>query len=131
MYYSLIPYRKVLKKMKVGEKIKAARLRKGYTQEELGNLIGVQKSAVAKYESGRVVNIKRSTLKKLSEVLEIPPVELVDGVPEQVQKNNDIMADIIVRMRTDEVFFEVVQTLNSLEKEQLAGVMQMLNAFTK
>lgn len=117
--------------MKVGEKIKAARLRKGYTQEELGNLIGVQKSAVAKYESGRVVNIKRSTLKKLSEVLEIPPVELVDGVPEQVQKNNDIMADIIVRMRTDEVFFEVVQTLNSLDKNQLAGVMQMLNAFTK
>lgn len=117
--------------MNVGEKIKAARLRKGYTQEELGKLIGVQKSAVAKYESGRVVNIKRSTLKKLSEVLGIPPVELVDGVPEEVQKNNDTMADIIVRMRTDEEFFEVVKTLHSLDETQLAGVKQLLHAFNK
>lgn len=131
MYDVLILYKKGVENMNVGEKIKAARIRKGYTQEELGNMIGVQKSAVAKYESGRVVNIKRSTLKKLSEVLGIPPVELVDGVPEEVQKNNDIMADIIVRMRTDEVFFDVVQTLNNLDKDQLAGVMQMLNAFTK
>ena len=61
----------------VGEKIKAARLAKGMTQEELGEILGVQKSAIAKYESGRVVNIKRSTLKKISDVLGIPPFELV------------------------------------------------------
>ena len=46
------------------------------TQEELGEILGVQKSAIAKYESGRVVNIKRSTLKKISDVLDIPPLEL-------------------------------------------------------
>ena len=51
--------------MNVGEKIRAARLEKGMTQEELGSLLGVQKSAIAKYESGRVVNIKRTTLKKI------------------------------------------------------------------
>ena len=47
------------------------------------------------------------------------------------QKNNDIMSDVIVRMRTDEEFFKVVETLNSLDKEQLDGVLQMLQAFTK
>ena len=47
------------------------------------------------------------------------------------EKNNDIMSDIIVRMRTDEEFFKVVETINSLDKEQLAGVLQMLQAFTK
>lgn len=47
------------------------------TQEQLGEFLGVQKSAIAKYESGRVVNIKRSTLKKISDVLNIPPFELV------------------------------------------------------
>jgi transcriptional regulator with XRE-family HTH domain len=69
--------------MDIGQKIKSARLRKGYTQEELGNLIGVQKSAVAKYEKGRVVNIKRSVLAKISEVLDIPPVELVTDIEER------------------------------------------------
>lgn len=50
--------------MDIGNKIKAARIARGMTQEELGKHLGVQKSAIAKYESGRVVNIKRSTLKK-------------------------------------------------------------------
>ena len=63
--------------MNVGEKIKTARLAKGMTQEELGEILGVQKSAIAKYENGRVVNIKRSTLKKISDALGIPPHELI------------------------------------------------------
>ena len=63
--------------MDIGEKIRAARQAKGMTQEELGDILGVQKSAIAKYENGRIVNIKRSTLKKISDTLDIPPFELV------------------------------------------------------
>ena len=63
--------------MEIGDKIREARLAKGMTQEELGDLIGVQKSAIAKYENGRVVNIKRSTLKKISDILGIRPAELI------------------------------------------------------
>ncbi len=63
--------------MDIGIKIKTARQAKGMTQGELGDILGVQKSAIAKYENGRVVNIKRSTLKKISDVLDIPPYELI------------------------------------------------------
>lgn len=63
--------------MDIGTKIKIARIEKRMTQEELGKAIGVQKSAIAKYENGRVVNIKRSTLKKISDILDIPPIELI------------------------------------------------------
>lgn len=63
--------------MKIGDRIKSARIAKRMTQEELGKAVGVQKAAIGKYESGRVVNIKRSTLKKLSDVLCIPPEELI------------------------------------------------------
>ena len=63
--------------MGVGVKIRNARLAKGMTQEELGELLGIKKSAVAKYENGRIVNIKRSNLKKISEVLGIPAAELI------------------------------------------------------
>ena len=55
--------------MNIGDKIRNARISKGMTQEELGKALGVQKSAIAKYENGRVVNIKRSTLKKISDIL--------------------------------------------------------------
>ena len=63
--------------MDIGKKIKEARKQKGMTQEELGHIVGVQKSAIAKYESGRVVNIKRSTLQKIASALNIRPSELI------------------------------------------------------
>lgn len=71
--------------MDIGSKIRAARKAKGLSCEELGKILGVQKSAVAKYENGRITNIGLSKLKKISEVLEIPPHELIyeDGQKEK------------------------------------------------
>ena len=114
--------------MEIGDKIREARLAKGMTQEELGDLIGVQKSAIAKYENGRVVNIKRSTLKKISDILGLRPSELIF---EEEQKKNDILSDIIVRMRTDEEFLSLVESMYKLDSEKIAGVKHLLNAFTK
>lgn len=61
----------------IGKKIREARLAKGMTQEQLGALVGLQKSAIAKYESGRVVNIKRSTLQKLAKALDLRGSDLI------------------------------------------------------
>lgn len=47
------------------------------------------------------------------------------------QKNNDHLAEVIVRMRTDEEFFNLVKKLNELDSDRIAGVAQMLQAFTK
>ena len=55
--------------MTMGESIKYYRLKAGLTQDELGEKLGLQKSAIAKYENGRVENIKRSVIQKMAEVL--------------------------------------------------------------
>lgn len=114
--------------MNIGEKIKAARIAKGMTQAELGRLLGVQKSAVAKYENGRVVNIKRSTLKKISDILGMRPSELIF---EEMQKNNDIISDVVVKMRTDDEFLSVVESLYKLDAEKLSAVKTMISALLK
>ena len=54
-----------------GEIIKYYRKKLGLTQEELGNYVGVQKSAIAKYENGRIENLKRTTIEKLSELFNV------------------------------------------------------------
>ncbi len=72
--------------MNIGEKIRKARKEKGMTQEELGELLGVKKSAVAKYENGRVENIKRTTLKRISAILDIPPSELIFEKPRTTEE---------------------------------------------
>lgn len=73
--------------MKMSQKIKMLRTQKGLTQAELGKIIGVQNSAIAKYENGRVVNIKKDTLDKLAEALEVSPAELLDDVAENYFSN--------------------------------------------
>ena len=56
--------------MGMADKIKERRIAMGLTQEELGQKLGVQKSAIAKYENGRVKNIKRSVILKMAEILQ-------------------------------------------------------------
>ena len=63
--------------MTTGEKIRQLRKQLGMTQEELGNLIGVQKAAINKYETGVVVNLKQSVIASLAEALHVSPVELL------------------------------------------------------
>lgn len=59
--------------MTVGERIKQLRKEKGLTQEELGNLLGVKKAAVQKYESGLVQNLKQATIQRLCEIFNREP----------------------------------------------------------
>lgn len=68
--------------MTTGQRIKQLRLAKGLSQEQLGSMVGVKKAAINKYESGLVVNIKRSTIEKLAEALDTDPVYLL-GLTEQ------------------------------------------------
>lgn len=81
--------------MEIGQKIKEARNKKKMTQQELGDLVGVQKSAIAKYESGRVVNIKRSTLQKIASALDMRPSELIfeDSPKETANFHVKILSD--------------------------------------
>ena len=63
--------------MTMGERIKALRIQHGLTQEELGQKVGVQKSAIYKYETGLVVNLKRSMIEKLALALGVKPTYLM------------------------------------------------------
>ena len=48
--------------MHTGEVIKILRKNKNMTQEELAQLLGVNKSSIQKYESGKVQNLKFENL---------------------------------------------------------------------
>jgi len=64
---------------KVGQRIKRLRKERKWTQEMLGVKLGVKKAAVQKYESGKVVNLKQDTIKKLADIFEVPATTFLDG----------------------------------------------------
>ena len=64
--------------MTIGEKIHDLRVRNGMTMEDLAREIGVQRSAVNKYEKGIVINLKRSTIASLCRVFNVPSSYFLD-----------------------------------------------------
>ena len=65
--------------MTMGDRIKYLREKVGLTQEELGEKIGVQKSAIRKYEKGEVENIKRSSVKIMADLFGVTASYLMFG----------------------------------------------------
>lgn len=63
--------------MDMGQKIHSLRTQKGLTLEELGNMVGVGKSTVRKWETGIIANMKRDKILKVSEALETTPAYLM------------------------------------------------------
>lgn len=63
--------------MEMKDRIKERRRAMDMRQEDLAEKLGLKKSAIAKYENGRVENIKRSTIQKMAEILECSPCYLL------------------------------------------------------
>ena len=59
--------------MTLGERIRSARINMGMTTEELGKAIGVERSAITKYEKGRVTNIPPERIEALAAALGVTP----------------------------------------------------------
>ena len=83
----------------MGNRIKQLRLQANLTQEELGKIIGVNKAAIQKYESGQTMNMKRSKIATLSKYFKVDPTWLMgfdeDDFTPQKQENHETYCDLI------------------------------------
>lgn len=61
----------------VGKNINAARRMKGFTMQQLGEDVGMDRAAISKIESGK--NVTLETLIKIAAALEVQPSELLQG----------------------------------------------------
>lgn len=78
--------------MTIGENIKKFRKERKLTQEQLGNILGVKKAAIQKYENGTVKNLKQETIKKLSEYFGVDPINFIEAPP---SKNEYIFTKLL------------------------------------
>ncbi len=65
--------------MTIAEKIQTLRKQAKLTQTELGEMLGVQKNAVSKWECGRVSDIPAGKIKAMAQIFQVPPSYLIDG----------------------------------------------------
>lgn len=110
--------------MTIGERIRARRKEIGMSADELGKRLGKDRSTVFRYEKGDIEKVPIDILEPIAKALNTTPAALMGW--EEVQKNNDVIADIIIRLRTDSDFFNVVSKLNELESDKLSGLLTLL-----
>ena len=63
--------------LEIKDYIKKRRLELELTLEQVGNYVGVGKGTVAKWESGFISNLGRDKIAKLSEILQISPLDII------------------------------------------------------
>lgn len=71
------------------DNIKKLRAERGYTLEELANLVGTTKQNISRYEQGIITNIPIDKIQKLAEVFNVHPGVLMgwkDSEPTEKEK---------------------------------------------
>lgn len=130
------------------ERLRQAMDAKGKKQVDLVRETGLDKGSINHYVSGKY-EPKQIAINKLAIALDVSEMWLwgydVPMERTKVQKNNDAIADIVIRLRSDDEFLSVVKSLctadqeklsliaqlSSAEKEKLMLMSQMLSTFAK
>ena len=114
--------------MSVGKRIKERRKEIGMSADELGKRLGKDRSTIYRYEKGEIENLPLDILEPIAAVLQTTPQYLMGW--EEVQKKNDVLSDIILKMNEDAELLEMTVALAKLGFEKRAAVKSVLNAFS-
>ena len=102
---------------------------KGITQRELAEIIGVSAPTLNEWIKAKKYP-RIDKVEKLANYFGCLKSDLIEDQRE-MQKKNDILSDIILKMRTDSTFLSVVENLHTLDKDKLETINQMLNTLFK
>lgn len=106
--------------MTVGQRIQQRRKELDMSAAELGRRIGKNRATIFRYENGDIEKLPVDVLKPIAEALLTTPAYLMGW--EHEQKKNDALADIVLRLRTDDELFDVVNAICNLDKEKLSSL---------
>lgn len=117
--------------MHIGERIKQRRNELGWSQRELARKMGYSdNSTLARIETGKV-DVYQNKIVQFSEVLGVSIPYLMGWLEEEEEQKNDLIAEAVLRMRTDTEFMSAIETLYKLDSDKLRSINQMLQTLLK
>lgn len=100
----------------------------GKSQRQLSEIVGVSTSTFNDWmKAKKYPRIDKVEL--LANYFGILKSDLIEEKTEEhreMKEKNDTLSDIVLRMRTDEAFYEAVKKLNDLEPEKLSNLLALL-----
>lgn len=110
--------------MRIGDRIKDRRKQLKMSADELAAKLGKDRSTIYRYEKGDIENLPLDILEPIAKALHTTPQYLMGW--EEVQKKNDTLSDIVIRMQTDDVFCAAVESLYKLDQKKLSSILALL-----
>ena len=107
--------------------------RSGKDRKELAEIWGFPYSTVTEWINGRKYP-RIDRIEIMADYFGILKSDLIEEKSEEhkeMQEKNDTLVDVIIRLRTDSEFLSVVESLNSLNADQLQSVKSLMSAFLK
>lgn len=101
--------------MDISEKIKTLRIQNGLTLEQVGNIVGVGKSTVRKWETGEIKNMRYDKIAKLASALHTTPAYLM-GLDDDTSKLSD-----------EELDNKIIKVFNGLSPEKQKQALDYLS----
>lgn len=104
---------------------------KGVTNQKLCDDLGFKYTTFMDWIKG-VTYPRIGKIEAMADYFGVQKSDLIEEKLSEEQKaGNDTLAGIIVRLRMDADFRQLIETLYTLDAEKLKGVQQMLQAFAK
>lgn len=105
----------------LSRKIKDLRLKRGMTLEQVGDIVGVGKSTVRKWETGMIANMKRDKIALLAQALGTTPAYLMgwdddekENAPDDIKltEGEKMLIDLFRKLPAEaqKMYLEVLRT---------------------
>jgi repressor LexA len=102
--------------------------RSGKSQRELADMLGVASSTFNDWVKGRKYP-RIDKIEMLANIFGILKSDLIEERTEEhreMQKKNNVTADIVLRMQSDDEFFTAVKTLHEMDPSKLSSLLGLL-----
>lgn len=100
----------------------------GKSRQDISDALGISYFTVTSWANGSKYP-RMDKIEKLAEYFGILKSDLIEEKTEEhreMQKKNDIISDVAIRMQTDDVFCAAVESLYKLDQKKLESILALL-----
>ena len=102
--------------------------RSGKTQKEIAEIVGVSTSTFNDWVKAKKYP-RIDKIEILADYFRILKSDLIEERTQEhreMQKKNDTLTDIVLRLRTDDIFLEAVESLYEMDSDKLSNLLAFL-----
>lgn len=99
------------------------------SRQDISDALGISYFTVTSWANGTKYP-RMDKVEKLAEYFGILKSDLIEEKTEvhrEMQKKNDTLSDIVIRMQTDDVFMSAVVSLYKLDQKKLSSILTLLD----